>query len=224
MNIESRFLGHALVLEFRGALDATVGDDDLAVCDSLLLPDTKNVVVDLQGLTTLDVAGAHWLIKLRKQLAARPANLRVVCPPGALRETCDTAGVGRHVPIQENVELAVSGFASPFRTSTESNGRVRVIYCSGRLDVKIVPELEGILKLELEAGRKAVVLALGDVTYLSSAGLCSVLKYAKAFQQARGKLVLQVPAGPAKEIIALAGLPEIMPVLDSLDESIWAAL
>ncbi len=224
MNIESRFVSHALVLELQGSLDATAGDVELAQCEGLLAPETKHVVADLQGLQELDAAGVHWLLKLRRQLATRSAHLRVVCPTGPLRDTCDAAGLARHLPVQENVELAVSGFASPFRTSTESNGRVRVIFASGRLDVKIVPELEGILKMELDAGHRAVILDLAEVTYLSSAGLCSVLKYAKAYSQARGKLALHVPPGPAREIIALAGLPDIMPVLDSLDEAIWAAL
>ena len=224
MNIEARFVARTLVLELHGTLDAAVGDAALAQADAHLTPETRQVVADLQGLQHLDVAGARWLLQLRRHLAERSVQLRVVCPQGPLHQACDTAGIGRHLAVQENVELAVSGFDSPFRTSTESNGRVRVVFASGRLDVKVIPELEGILRRELDAGRRSVVLDLTEVSYLSSAGICSVLKYAKAFQQAHGKLVLTVPAGPAREILTLAGLSAVMPMLESLEESIWAAL
>lgn len=224
MNIEARLVARTPVLELHGRLDASVGDDALAQADGLLAPDARQVVADLHGLEHLDVAGARWLLRLRRHLGERSIQLRVVCPQGPLRAAIDTAGIARHVAVQENVELAVSGFDSPFRTSTESNGRVRVVFAAGRLDVKVVPELEGILRTEIDAGRRSVVLDLTEVSYLSSAGICSVLKYAKVLQQAHGKLVLNVPPGPAREIITLAGLSGALPVMDSLEESIWAAL
>lgn len=223
MNIERKLLGRATVLELTGFLDAVAAEDFVSQCEALLAPDVKQVVLDLTGIEGLDTTGAHSLLKLRRDLQDRAIQLRVVCPPGPLREAYDQAGVGRQIPACENLDLAVSGFASPFRLSTEANGRVRVVFCAGRLDVKNVPELEHILKAEMDAGRRAVVLSLGEVTYLSSAGLCSLLKYAKLLQQGRGKLVVHAPAGPVTEILSLAGLPDIIPVVASIDEAIWAA-
>lgn len=223
MNIESRSLGRATVLQLSGILDAEAAAGFVDCCEGILPPDVKQVVLELTGLEGLDNAGAHALLALRKSLNDRAAQLRVVCSPGHIRQIYDQSGVGRQIPASENVDLAVSGFASPFRLSNEANGRVRVVFCTGRLDVKNVPEFENILKTELDAGRRAVVLALGEVTYMSSAGLCSVLKYAKLLQQSRGKLAVHAPRGPVREIIDMAGLPEIIPVLDSIDEAIWAA-
>lgn len=223
MNIESRPLGRAIVLQISGILDEAAAAELVSHFQDILAPDAKQVVLDLTQLEGLDVAGAQALLRLRKSLNDRTTQLRIVCPPGPVREAYDQAGVGRQIPVCENLDLAVSGFASPFRLSTEGNGCVRVVYCSGRLDLKNVPELENILKSEMDAGRRAMVLGLGEVTYLSSAGLCSVLKYAKLLQQARGKLLVHAPPGPVREIISLAGLAEIIPVFDSIDEAIWAA-
>jgi anti-sigma B factor antagonist len=50
-------------------------------------------VLDLGGVTFLDSAGLHALLRARAYLAREDRPLVLVCPPGAVRRMLDLAGV-----------------------------------------------------------------------------------------------------------------------------------
>jgi anti-sigma B factor antagonist len=58
---------------------------------------------------------------------------------------------------------------------TESLKRCELLTVSGRVDSAHAPELETILIDLIEAGRRNLVVNLGDVTFISSAGLKALL-------------------------------------------------
>ena len=100
------------------------------------------------------------------------------------------------------------------------SGAICVVKPAGRLDAATTGQLEETL-LALAANDAAcILLDLSALTYISSAGLRTILFTAKKLKASRGKLHLCGLAGMVEEVFRLAGFYDLLLVFDSRQEAL----
>ena len=104
----------------------------------------------------------------------------------------------------------------------EIRGDILIIRPSGRIDSTTALELERAIGELLEAGSRRLILSLGDVGYVSSAGLRAVLITGKKMRAAQGKLVLVGMREMVHEVFEMSGFLKIFTVVETLEEGVAA--
>lgn len=84
-------------------------------------------------------------------------------------------------------------------------GDAIMITLSGRLDTDTADSLEQEFNKQLQAGHKNFILDLGNLQYISSYGLRSILMLAKQLREKDGKLLLHNLGGEVKEVFDISG-------------------
>ena len=80
-----------------------------------------------------------------------------------------------------------------------------VVAISGRLDTTTAAEFQERLEETVKAGKKILILNMGELQYISSAGLRVVLQIAKELKAEQGDVYLACLKNPAKEIFSMSG-------------------
>lgn len=97
---------------------------------------------------------------------------------------------------------------------------VLIISITGRIDGMNAQEFHQSMDKEISGSENPVVLDLEKLSYISSAGLRSILLIAKTLQVKRTKFMLCSLPGPIKEIFEIAGFDKIINVLESRSDAI----
>lgn len=100
-----------------------------------------------------------------------------------------------------------------FPTTVVNN--VVLIAAEGRLDTENAPRLGSALDEALNQGLANIVLDLGSVEYMSSAGLRELVRAFKVAQRQGGDLRLANPPDHVLSVLEIAGLEEIFRIFDS---------
>ena len=82
----------------------------------------------------------------------------------------------------------------------------------GRLDGSNSREFEAALSSEISPGDSSVVLDMGELNYISSAGLRAILLIAKSVKAKNGKLALCSLSGQIEEIFTISGFDKVIPI------------
>jgi anti-anti-sigma factor len=90
--------------------------------------------------------------------------------------------------------------------NVEKLKRVVLITVDGRIDSTNASELDDALKETLNEGSNNLIVNLGDVEYMSSAGLRALVSALRESKKKRGDLVISAPSARVSEIFELAGL------------------
>ena len=99
---------------------------------------------------------------------------------------------------------------------------VLVLAVEGRIDGTNAGELESATNSAIKEDDKAVVLNLQELTYISSAGLRSILITAKNLSARQAKFALSNIPANIMEIIKIAGFDKIISVYEDLNSAISA--
>jgi anti-sigma B factor antagonist len=104
-------------------------------------------------------------------------------------------------------------------------GQAVVVSVQGRVDAANATLFEAHCRRQMtEHARTNLVLDLGGVEYLSSAGLRAVLSLGKQTKAAGGKLVLCGIKGTVREIFELAGFLDLFPVAETFERAVGMAM
>jgi len=106
-------------------------------------------------------------------------------------------------------------------TSTRVDGNV-VLRLRGELDLHTVAQLRLSLAEALESGAGAVVVDLGDVTFIDSTGLAALLNALRRLTRAGRRLVLACEDGPVLRVLRLTRLDSTFAINASADEALRA--
>ena len=101
----------------------------------------------------------------------------------------------------------------------EENGIV-TIAIKGRLDADSSAEAETVVKDVLGGETKRLLFNLGELEYLSSAGLRVLLSAAKEMRRRDGKIVLCALNEFVKEIFEVSGFQSLIPITDTVESGI----
>lgn len=100
--------------------------------------------------------------------------------------------------------------------------RTLIATAGGRIDGTNAREFQTTLEAAIDSNDDTVVLDLGDLSYISSAGLRVMLITAKALQVRNAKFVVCGLSVPIREIFKISGFDQIIPVYDSQEEAVDA--
>ncbi len=92
-----------------------------------------------------------------------------------------------------------------------------VVRVSGRLDAVGAPAFEAHCQQAIERGERALILDSGQLEYLSSAGLRSILTVAKSLGAAGGEFALANARGVIREVFEVSGFLGMFRCIESLD-------
>jgi len=96
-----------------------------------------------------------------------------------------------------------------------------LISVKGRIDAMTSPEFEDYLSNLLQQEKKNnLIINLGELEYISSAGLRVILSVAKKVKANQGNLLFCGLQGSAKEIFEMSGFCSILQVLDTEEEAL----
>jgi len=97
---------------------------------------------------------------------------------------------------------------------------VLIISVAGRIDGLNAQEFHENLDKEIDGSDNPVVLDLEKLSYISSAGLRSILLIAKTLQGKNTRFMLCSLPAPIREIFEIAGFDKIIDVLESRSDAI----
>ena len=80
-----------------------------------------------------------------------------------------------------------------------------VLSIQGHFNAAATPEFERIFNQHLDTGERRFVLNLAEMTFISSAGLCSILAAAKKIKERDGNLVICALQGEALKVFEISG-------------------
>jgi anti-anti-sigma factor len=104
-------------------------------------------------------------------------------------------------------------------TQKEENGIVSIVI-KGRLDADSSAEAETVVKEALGGEANRLLFNLGELEYLSSAGLRVLLSAAKEMRRRDGKIVLCDLNEFVKEIFEVSGFQSLIPIAETVDSGI----
>ena len=90
-----------------------------------------------------------------------------------------------------------------------------VVSVKGRMDAVTAPEFEKNVIDLISKGEKAFVVNLGELDYMSSAGLRSILALAKKLKEREGKIIFAGLRGPVEEVFKISGFSSMFKIFDS---------
>lgn len=93
LTARSTTVGGASAIAVEGELDMETGPHFTEQVELAVWGTVGAFVLDLSGVTFLDSAGLHALLRARAYLAREDRALVLVCPAGPARRTLDLAGV-----------------------------------------------------------------------------------------------------------------------------------
>jgi anti-anti-sigma factor len=97
---------------------------------------------------------------------------------------------------------------------------VPLVSVKGRIDAVTAPDFEKDLSDLIESGEKTVLVNLGELEYISSAGLRSILATAKRLKAENGKMVFAGLKGPVEEVFKISGFYSIFTIFESEDAAL----
>ena len=125
--------------------------------------------------------------------------------------------------------LKQSGLLTNFDLSLDVPSMCAEKLKNGQADIALVPvgalpEIDRFLRRRLGPlyHREHLVMDLSATTFVDSSFVAFVVRLLKELRAWRKELVLVRPGGQVRRVLALVGLPNLVPVFDSLDEAMGA--
>ena len=103
--------------------------------------------------------------------------------------------------------------------TTERDG-ITVISLTGRMDATTVASFDEAWRTCLDNGARLIVVDLGGVEYISSAGLRGILSLLKASKAAKGGLAFCNVGQMVAEVFRISGFTSMLAVFPGLDEAL----
>lgn len=98
--------------------------------------------------------------------------------------------------------------------------RVKLFEVTGRIDSSNANELGAALDKTVDDGQSNLVLDLGGVEYMSSAGLREMVRVLKRVKRTGGDLRIANPSDRVREVLELAGLDTIFEIYPTQVEAV----
>ena len=101
-------------------------------------------------------------------------------------------------------------------------GAPPILALSGEFDVANVSEIDRFLRRRLGPfyQRDDLVIDLSSTTFIDSSFVSFLVRLVKELRGAGRELLLVRPAGQVRRMLAIVGLPNLVPVFDSLEDAL----
>jgi anti-sigma B factor antagonist len=112
MKISQRAVGDVIVLEPKGKITIGVGDVVLReAVDQAVSRGTKNLLVDLKGVSKMDSSGLGELIAAHNSVTAGGGKIRLVNMPSKLHNVLGITQIVSVFDVFDDVDEALASFA-----------------------------------------------------------------------------------------------------------------
>jgi anti-anti-sigma factor len=112
-----------LVVELSGEIDSAAERTVERALAGELSPARPDVIVDLTPVTFLDSGGFRALVRARDRAAELGGSMRLVCPPGTVREHLRVLSGDRRLPALPDLGTALAAGAPPHGSPGTGNRR-----------------------------------------------------------------------------------------------------
>ena len=89
----------------------------------------------------------------------------------------------------------------------------------GEMDLDTAPELTATLDAAIRESRGAFVIDLCDVTFLDSSGVSVLVRARAVLGREERALLIICPPGPARRIFELAGIDDLLELVETRDQA-----
>jgi anti-anti-sigma factor len=225
--VEARTERRTALVALRGELDLVTVSKVAEVLDGLepQADGVRHVVLDLRGLTFMDVVGLRELLRQNEYARANRHNLAVVRGTDAIHRVLELTDVeGQLVIVDDPDDLVPPGAptdgAAPTLESgsfgitlTRGSGRVTLTLV-GELDLATTPRLTKYLTTVAQTHQGLIVIDLRRLTFMDSTGVAALAAADKHAR--RGGWSLAIVKGPpqVQRVLELCGLTEVLPIAD----------
>lgn len=103
--------------------------------------------------------------------------------------------------------------------TSEKKGDHLVVTIKGRMDAVTAPDFEKNCGEAIDAGEKSLIIDMGGLEYISSAGLRGILATAKKLKATGGQIAFANLSGMVQEVFAISGFTTMFPVHDTVEEA-----
>lgn len=107
-------------------------------------------------------------------------------------------------------------------TTEDRPGGVRIVRFQGDLDSMGTRMIEDAFATALGDRSRQVIVELGGVSFISSAGLAMLLVRGKMLREGGGKLIISSASKRVHEVLTLAGFQDLFSIYSTLDEALQA--
>lgn len=107
-----------------------------------------------------------------------------------------------------------------FEANVSHVNQVAVVEARGRIDSGTAARFGAALMGAIDGGAERIVLNLGGVDYMSSAGLREIVSALKKVRKMQGDIRLAEPAARVREVLEMAGLDTFMQIYPSRAEAL----
>ena len=116
-------------------------------------------------------------------------------------------------------EPAPASELPPLDVTVEHTSYGALVAIAGELDMATVPRVSAALEAEPAASAGAVVIDLAGVTFIDSTGLGALVKLEHSLAARGGRLAIACPEGPARLLLDVTGLAELLAVFATRAEA-----
>jgi anti-anti-sigma factor len=96
---------------------------------------------------------------------------------------------------------------------------IPVLQVSGRLDASTVSVLERALLRAFSLGARAIVIDMGEVTYISSSGLRVLLTARRQARERGGDILLCALSPNVRDVLDMVGFTALFSIYNTLDDA-----
>ncbi len=107
-------------------------------------------------------------------------------------------------------------------TAESKEGAVLILSPEGRLDAGSAPAFQTLIVERLEAGSSLLLIDLGKLEYISSAGLRVILVAAKKLKEGNGRIAVCSLTEGVKEVFRVSGFDSIVDTKDTRSAALTA--
>ncbi len=114
-----------------------------------------------------------------------------------------------------------------FRVAADgADGRPPIVALEGEFDLDTVPEIDRFMRRALGPlyHQDNLVIDLARTTFIDSSFVAFLVRLAAAQRAKRRELLLVRPCGQVRRVFAIVGLPNVVPVFDSIEAAVDSLL
>jgi anti-anti-sigma factor len=128
------------------------------------------------------------------------------------------------VRVTESRETAAG--RTSLRVAGGDDGRPPVVELEGEFDLETVPEIDRFLRRALGPlyHQDHLVIDLALTTFVDSSFIGFLVRLSQAQRAKRRELLLVRPAGQVRRVLAIVGLPNVVPVFDTVESAVDSVL
>jgi anti-anti-sigma factor len=122
--------------------------------------------------------------------------------------------------VKEKKTINRASLEAKVQIDVKKDQKVLIVSVQGRMDTVSAPEFQKRMEDLLDQGETGIVMDFGNLEYVSSAGLRSILVAAKKAKSLGGGVSCCSLQDMVRKVFDVSGFTGLLPVFDSMEEAL----